>query len=237
MEMEKLKSFVCKCIYNVFDLNNLNWIKGKKIGFYTRWIKNEFASCGEKTTFAGFMQLTGAKYANIGSSCSIGKGVVLEIYDNYRGQTFHPEFSMGSNSSIGEYGHVTCINKIKIGDNVRMGRKVFISDNAHGASKIELLDMAPNFRPLYTKGPVIIEDCVWIGEMACIMPGVTIGKGAIIGANAVVTHDVPPYCVVGGNPAKVIKDLRPGGGYLALANNSYILNSKLSSAARREEAA
>ena len=46
--------------------------------------------------------------------------------------------------------------------------------------------------------------------MACIMPGVTIGRGSIIGANAVVTHDVPPYCVVGGNPAKIIKNLQQG---------------------------
>ena len=43
--------------------------------------------------------------------------------------------------------------------------------------------------------------------MVCIMPGVRIGKGSIIGANAVVTKDVPPYCVVGGNPAKLIKNL------------------------------
>lgn len=191
----------------VFNLKMLNWIHRIKGIAYSRWIANEFAYCGENTAFGGNNNFIGAKYASIGNSCSIGKGVVLEIYDNYRGQKFHPEFSMGSNSNIGEYGHVSCINKIKIGDNVRMGRKVFISDNVHGASQFELLDVAPNVRPLFSKGPVIIEDCVLIGEMVCIMPGVTIGKGTIIGANAVVTHDIPPYCVVGGNPAKILKDL------------------------------
>ena len=50
-----------------------------------------------------------------------------------------------------------------------------------------------------------IKQNVWIGEKASIMPGVTIGKGAIVGANAVVTKDVPDFAVVGGNPAKIIK--------------------------------
>lgn len=55
------------------------------------------------------------------------------------------------------------------------------------------------------KGPVVIGNNVWIGESARILSGVTIGDGAIIGANAVVTHDVPSGAVVGGVPAKVIK--------------------------------
>ena len=60
---------------------------------------------------------------------------------------------------------------------------------------------------IYRKCPVVIEDNVWIGEKASIMPGVHIGKGAIIAANSVVTHDVPAYAVVAGTPAKVIKQL------------------------------
>jgi acetyltransferase-like isoleucine patch superfamily enzyme len=62
-------------------------------------------------------------------------------------------------------------------------------------------------RPLYSKGEVVIEDDVWIGEMACIMPGVRIGRGTVIGAGAVVTKSMPPYCVVGGVPAVVIKNM------------------------------
>lgn len=55
--------------------------------------------------------------------------------------------------------------------------------------------------------PIRIEDDVWIGEYASIMKGVTIGKGAIVAAHAVVTKNVPPYTVVAGNPAKVVKEL------------------------------
>ena len=69
------------------------------------------------------------------------------------------------------------------------------------------VDIAPLSRALHSAGPVVIEDNVWIGEGAMIMPNVHIGKGAIIAANSVVTHDVQAYTIVGGVPAKVIKTL------------------------------
>ena len=53
--------------------------------------------------------------------------------------------------------------------------------------------------------PVLIEDDVWIGARAIILPGLRIGKGAIVGAGSVVTKDVPPYAICVGNPARVIK--------------------------------
>ena len=56
--------------------------------------------------------------------------------------------------------------------------------------------------------PVVIEDKVWIGINATILPGVRVGYGAIIGANSVVTKDVPPMTVVAGNPARTIKELK-----------------------------
>lgn len=55
--------------------------------------------------------------------------------------------------------------------------------------------------------PIVIEDKVWIGIGATVLPGVRIGYGAIVGANSVVTHDVPPMTVVGGNPARFIKEI------------------------------
>lgn len=75
-------------------------------------------------------------------------------------------------------------------------------------TELKNLGLNPFQRLLETKGPVIIEDYTWIGEMVCIMPGVTIGKGSIIGANVVVTKNIPPYCVAVGTPAHIVKDLR-----------------------------
>lgn len=68
-----------------------------------------------------------------------------------------------------------------------------------------MMDMPPTQRPIYSKGPVVIGDNVWIGDKATILPNVSIGKGAIIAANSVVTKDVPEYSVFAGNPAKIIK--------------------------------
>jgi acetyltransferase-like isoleucine patch superfamily enzyme len=68
--------------------------------------------------------------------------------------------------------------------------------------------MAPNYRELFSKGAVYIGKNVWIGDKASIMPGVTIGEGCIVGANTVVTKDVPPYSVVVGSPAKIVKTLK-----------------------------
>ena len=186
----------------------ISYIKKIVDGFHSKWLSFSFGHFGQNSYVGNLKLLYGSKYVTMGDNSDISDDVVIEVYSSYRGQQFFtPELQIGNNSHIGEQSHLTCINKISIGNNVRMGRKVFITDNAHGASSRELLDIAPNMRPLYSKGPVIIEDNVWIGEMVCIMPGVTIGHGSIVGANAVVTHDVPPYCIVGGNPARIVKKL------------------------------
>lgn len=200
--------FIAKGANIMFLPRLFSFFKRKRNGFHSRWLSFSFAHFGRNSYVGNLRHLHGSEFITIGDNSSISDDGVIEVYSSYRGQQFFtPELQIGNNCHIGEQSHLTCINKIFIGDNVRMGRKVFITDNAHGASNRDLLDIAPNLRPLYSKGPVIIEDNVWIGEMVCIMPGVTIGHGSIVGANAVVTHDVPPYCVVGGNPAKILKNL------------------------------
>ena len=96
-------------------------------------------------------------------------------------------------------------SSIIIGDGVMMGRNVFISDHLHGNTESSAL--MPRERKLYSKGGVKIGNHVLIGSNVCIMPGVTIGDDCIIGANAVVTHSMPECAVIGGIPAKVLKQL------------------------------
>lgn len=93
-----------------------------------------------------------------------------------------------------------------IGDNCLTGKWVTITDNSHGETDYDSLLLPPNKRNITSKGPIVVGNNVWIGDKATILPGVTIGDGAVIAANAVVTKDVPAYCVVGGNPAKIIKN-------------------------------
>ena len=95
-----------------------------------------------------------------------------------------------------------------IGDGTLLGRGTFITDNSHGKNEsVEELRILPNNRELYSKGPVNIGRNVWTGTNVCIMPGVSIGDGAIIGANSVVTHDVPAESVAVGAPARVVRSL------------------------------
>ena len=103
---------------------------------------------------------------------------------------------MGSYVAIDDAVNLYSVGKIAIGTKVAISREAFICTASHDITK-------PN-RPLVT-APITIGDGVWIGARAILLPGVTIGEGAIVAAGAVVTKDVEPWAVVGGNPAKFIK--------------------------------
>lgn len=155
----------------------------------------------------GQVALRGQKYISIGRNCHIATGCQLFATDTRGDEHYTPEIIIGDNCNIGSGSHITAINGIYIGNNVLTGKYILITDNAHGSSERKVLDEAPISRSLVSKGYVRICDNVWIGDKSSIMSGVTIGKGSIVAANSVVTHDVPEYCIVGGNPAKIIKQL------------------------------
>ena len=91
---------------------------------------------------------------------------------------------------------------VKIGKYVMMGPEVHIYTQNHDFQKTDIPMSQQGFAE---EKPVVIEDDVWIGSRVTILPGVRICSGSIIGASAVVTKDVLPYCVVAGNPAKIVK--------------------------------
>ncbi|MCI6691142.1 MULTISPECIES: acyltransferase [unclassified Clostridium] len=125
----------------------------------------------------------------------IGRNVNIES-----GANFDSNITIGNNSGIGINAFIQ--GPTYIGDHVLMGPDVQIYTRNHKYDRIDI--------PMYEQGeseikPVTIGNDVWIGSRAIILPGVTIGDGAIIAAGAIVTKDVEPYAIVGGNPAKVIK--------------------------------
>lgn len=101
------------------------------------------------------------------------------------------------------------IDKLYIGDYVCIGAEAVIlmgGNHTHRMDWFSLYPFLDNIKEAYIgKGDTYIHDGVWIGMRAMIMPGVTIGEGAIIAANSVVTKDVAPYSIVGGIPAKHVK--------------------------------
>lgn len=104
--------------------------------------------------------------------------------------------SMGYRSSVGNHSWIYALDRITIGDNVCIGEDVRILTGSHDIT-------SPTF-DLITK-PIVIEGNAWIVTGSTILPGVRIGEGAVVAAGAVVTKDVEPWTVVGGNPAKFIK--------------------------------
>ena len=100
-----------------------------------------------------------------------------------------------------DYNHIIATRKILIGKSVLTANHVYITDNLHGYKDVTVPIIC---QPITQLNDVIIGDGSWIGENVCII-GASIGKHCVIGANAVVTKDIPDYCVAVGVPAKVIK--------------------------------
>jgi acetyltransferase-like isoleucine patch superfamily enzyme len=136
-------------------------------------------------------------------------------------------FDLGSRAEVrvGEYAlihgaRIVCDTALKIGNYALISWQVVLMDTyrlpfdrlqrrqilARAAAEGEVSPRAD-----VPAQPISIEDNVWIGFDACILPGVTIGEGAIVGARSVVNRDVPPYTIVAGNPARVVRQLDTGG--------------------------
>lgn len=131
------------------------------------------------------------------------KAIATEVGANVNIEShayFTPDLRIGDNSGVG----VRCeLNgPVRIGKDVLMGPETIVYTQNHKSSDLNMPIRVQGFEPIRE---VVIEDDVWIGRRVMVMPGVRIGKGSVIAAGAVVTKDVPPYSVVGGVPARVIK--------------------------------
>ncbi len=134
----------------------------------------------------------------------IGKGSTIHT----RARFYDPKnISIGEDSIIGEGVILDGRDKLVIGNHVDIATEVMIYNSEHDVND-------ENFSA--KNSPVKIEDYVFIGPRVIILAGVTIGRGAIVGAGAVVTKDVPPYAIVGGVPAKIIGERRNKNLYYRL---------------------
>lgn len=106
---------------------------------------------------------------------------------------------IGHKSYINHDSEIRCRERITIGDNVSIAYNVLIQDSDYHT----MYDEKGNVKPQTL--PITIEDDVWIGANAIVLKGVTLGKGCVVAAGSVVTKSVPAYALVGGNPARIIK--------------------------------
>lgn len=179
--MARIKSF-CKILYTyLFNFHNI--VRFKHFG------KKSFI--GRRCT----VHLSGG--IEIGDNVRIGNDARLSLYGNDASLIIHDNVYAGSNISI-----ITA-SPVEIESGVLLASYISIMGHNYG--------MNPESEFSYGGQPLIPQDVhikqgAWIGERVCILPGVTIGKKAIVGAGSVVTKNVPDYAIVAGNPAKILKE-------------------------------
>lgn len=212
--MRRFVNFLMSILHFFYSYKIYKRIQEIYYRIYTAWIRNNFAYSGDIRVCSG-LSINCGKRIGIGNHCGFGKNGYLNVWLNKscefltdeHGLDNHNEIIIiGDNVWIGDYFNINAVNGIYIGNGVLMGKWVTILDNDHGKTDMETLKITPNKRKLYSKGGIHIDDDVWIGDKVTILSGVTIGRGAVVASNAVVTKDVPEFCVVGGCPAKIIKE-------------------------------
>ena len=140
------------------------------------------------------------KGVEIGNNFTLGKYAIIECTGVLR--NVGSSLKIGNNVGINHYCFIGVRGDIVIGDNVIFGPRVNVFSENHNYKNLDI----PIKNQGVTKDKTIIGSDVWIGANASIMSGVEIGDGCIIAAGAVVTKDIPSYSIVGGVPAKILKN-------------------------------
>lgn len=135
--------------------------------------------------------IQGKKYIEFGEESWFGTGTELLVYGSKKWNTC---LKIGNKVHAQCRTRITCAKGIKIGNNVLIGPDVFITDHNHGMNP----ETGGYGNQELLINEVVIEDGVWLGQRVCVLPGTHIGKNSIIGANSVVTHDIPAYTIAVG---------------------------------------
>lgn len=171
----------------------LQRVRGFFWKFYVIILIRDF-KCGKKLNCIGWPVFTrsNGKF-HFGDSCYFGNGI-FRVSEN-------TEIIMGNNVLINNGFTITSSISVIIGNDVMIGEYVSIHDSDHGFARTDI----PMTKQRMVSRPILIGNDVWIGRGAVILKGVSIGDGCIVAANSVVTKDVEPFSIVGGNPAKLLR--------------------------------
>jgi acetyltransferase-like isoleucine patch superfamily enzyme len=163
--------------------------------YHTYLVKKKLASCGENFRARNPREL----FLGEGAEIHVGNNVLLERYVRIS-MGNNACIYIGDNTYIADFSNLLAVKEINIGKNCAISWHVLFMDTS--SHPVGLKGEIPTTKV----APIYVKDHVWIGCRAVILKGVTIGEGAIVANNAVVTKDVPPHTLVGGNPARVIKE-------------------------------
>lgn len=165
---------------------------------FSEFVKNVYSLIMTKLFYRGSRFIRRPIYMRGKKSLSGCKNLTLGRFCRFDLDGKKKTLFIGDNCEFGDNTHIVALNKVVIGDNVLIASKVFISDTSHGTYKGEDSDSpltSPNERKLHSS-EVIIGDNVWIGENVVILPGASIGNGCVIGANSVVSKELPSGSII-----------------------------------------
>jgi acetyltransferase-like isoleucine patch superfamily enzyme len=164
--------------------------------YYMAVARSQISGISPTVQFDGRVEAKGTRRITIGPYGRFGAGVELETQEAGR-------ITIGSHARINRGCTFCSYTEVTLGNYVLIGEYTSLRDANHGTKKGEYMRVQP-----HDTRPIRIGNDVWIGRGACILPGVSIGDGAIIGANSVVTKDVPSFAIAVGSPATVIAQRR-----------------------------
>ena len=136
---------------------------------------------------------------------TVGRFAIIRGSRQYGGAQLGEGLIVGNNSNIGPYCYVGCSGGIRIGNNVMMAPRCSLFAENHNFDDMSQTLKAQGIK----RAPIDIEDDCWIASHSVILAGVTIGRGSVVAAGSVVTKSMPPYSIIAGVPARVIKSRAP----------------------------
>lgn len=180
-------------------------------------LRNRFLKLGSRVTIKRPVRIDGPRNIQIGNGTFIQRGGWLYTESDSESST---KLKIGENCVLGYNNHIASVRSVVIGDNVLTANNVFISDNTHSYRDVS--------RPIIEQEVVFgrsveVGDGSWLGENVCILSA-SVGRNSVIGANSVVTRDIPDFCVAVGAPALIIRHYNhksrtwengPPAGYLS----------------------
>lgn len=200
----RMHTYIINKIKNIisYKLSVMKMFKSFLNYLYWKRISRKLGEAKDRVYFDSTVSILNPDAVYFGSNVGVGAGTRFLPIKSSVGKVYQPKIVIGDGCQIGKNNSFASIHSITVGKNVLFAGNVHMTDHSHGYEDISL----PMFKqPLISKGGISIGDECWLGFGCEILSGVHVGKHCVVAAHAVVTKDVPDYCIVAGNPAKVIK--------------------------------
>ncbi len=160
-----------------------------------------FAEFGKHTVIQMPVRLVGERRIAIGNNVFIAAGAWLQVIDDGE-PSDEVALRIGDDCAFAGGSVLSAVKSLTLGRNVVCARNCYIADHSHAYMAVGVAVVEQGLTDVL---PVVIEDDVWLGQNVLVLPGVRIGRGAVIGANSVVHSDVPSYSVAVGVPARIVR--------------------------------